>query len=728
MKIFIQGRKDGYKILYPRPTPDEFFYFARDIQSASAKSGTDYFGKSIYAIAFSKGGCIFSKYFIGFDFERKDTGYIGVSIFIPNQKKLSGVDIKSFLDDLLQTYHFNYIDGHTISNRTEEWHLFSSLIDKFKGSLIDCEKVDGFMPGEREAAFFYYNDESLLISVFDSPFQPDYSDFKEVFFVSEKYKQSGSPLDIFKNSGIEIKLDFSNEILFLNIPGNSNGLKISADGKPRSGKQTENQIRYKSKIDLTYCTDDRCFTPGSISGRLSDSTSDINKYLNRNGKNISVNFESLKELQIPREKRIRFFFKTYKGDAVSNVNISVNDDNRHIDKEYYDHVFCGNELIDKIQIKAIKDSKHVSANNLVISPFSTPSEYSVILNHTLNFTVQAICDGDLIFGFNYTLSNGKTFSSDCALSFSNEDLDSSWTIKVQKLDNDFEYVGTLDSFVPLMCSSPNVVIPCNKVVRIKSNKNRFPISAGKNGKKSEICPDFSTSKWGADLKSDYIIANQGFKFSGWEFIDGNVTAQYEKTSISSFKKWSLYFFVALFVIVVFGALSYDFIKTVWNKPTVQRYQDTTLVTPTTNSEEDTLPRTDSNSSNLNNLPKDSPPSPPQITTPREQESPQRPELQTIEVFKDSLFNNYFEIGNLENAKRNNGSNRDKAINLYIEFWNLNGNGGNDYSSFQRKLENDAIAKQSKLKKAVDNLIFQKSQLQNPYSRPIKESYLKAETN
>ena len=36
MKLLIHGRKNGYTVLYPKPTPKEFFSFASDIQSINA--------------------------------------------------------------------------------------------------------------------------------------------------------------------------------------------------------------------------------------------------------------------------------------------------------------------------------------------------------------------------------------------------------------------------------------------------------------------------------------------------------------------------------------------------------------------------------------------------------------------------------------------------------------------------------------------------------------------
>jgi hypothetical protein len=62
MKILIHGRKNGYTILFPKPTPLEFYSYASDIQSISANNYDVYYGKYFYTLAFVNGGCVFTKY------------------------------------------------------------------------------------------------------------------------------------------------------------------------------------------------------------------------------------------------------------------------------------------------------------------------------------------------------------------------------------------------------------------------------------------------------------------------------------------------------------------------------------------------------------------------------------------------------------------------------------------------------------------------------------------
>jgi len=739
MKIFIQGRKDGYKILYPRPTPEEFFYFARDIQSASAKSGSDYFGKSIYALALTNGGCIFSKYFIGYDFDRKDTGYIGVSIYIPDNKKLRGIDVKLFLDDLLQTYLFNYVDGHNITNRIEEWHLFSSLIDMFKSRLIEYEKEDGYKAGEHDAAYLFYDSDTLLQSIFDSPYQPEYVDFKEVFLVNEKFKQTGNPLDIFKNSGTEIKIDFSNEIFFLHLDNNLTGLKVSADGKYKTGRQGENKIRFKSIIELTYCADDRCFLPGSVTGSLSDANSDIHKYLIRRGKYVSINFDSLSDLQAPREKTIRFLFKTHNQETVRGLNFSISGVTKYIDSEFYDHVFRGSELIGVVKFKAVKDSKLASANDLSLSPFSSPQECNVILNHKVEFQIQAVCDGNLIFDFSYSLNNGKAFPSSDNLIISNEELNQALTINVQKQDNNFEYLGSLEKFIPITINGGIIIIRCKKVPRIIPKNTRYPVSAGKHGKKSDKCPDYSTSKFGDDLKSSYIIANPGFKFSKWEYIDGTVTAEYEKKNLRNIKTG----IVIVACVLLIGFLVKDFYEVILDFSPGRRTSSNSPASDILDSNKagqiaqepvvslgnlDTI-IADTNSPTATirmntNLPL-------QPDASGDKATPLQNRLDTINNgLINSLKTKSLDESELDIFLQTKGidQNLKKSINLYIKFWKLDGTGIKTYEMYLKEINNDINLMDSKLKECVQELKGKANLDVRDYKPDIKIRHLNSYLN
>ena len=132
MKIFIQGRKDGYNTLYPKPTPADFFKFAADIQRIDAQRDAKYYGKSLYSIAFNGDGCILTKYIIGYDTLRGNIGNIGISILIAANQKMLGADIKNLLDDLINIYTSNYCPVFKINNqKQEDWLLFTSAANNY---------------------------------------------------------------------------------------------------------------------------------------------------------------------------------------------------------------------------------------------------------------------------------------------------------------------------------------------------------------------------------------------------------------------------------------------------------------------------------------------------------------------------------------------------------------------------------------------------------------------
>ena len=132
MKIFIQGRKDGYNTLYPKPTPADFFKFAADIQRIDAQRDAKYYGKSLYSIAFNGAGCILTKYIIGYDTLRGNIGNIGISILIAANQKMLGADIKNLLDDLINIYTSNYCPDFKINNqKQEDWLLFTSAANNY---------------------------------------------------------------------------------------------------------------------------------------------------------------------------------------------------------------------------------------------------------------------------------------------------------------------------------------------------------------------------------------------------------------------------------------------------------------------------------------------------------------------------------------------------------------------------------------------------------------------
>ena len=185
MKLFVQARKDGYNVLYPKPTPTEFFQFAGDIRPNSQDPNV--LGKFIYTIAFADGGCIFTKHVIIQDVQRQGLGNIGFSIFIPKVKKLSGNDVIKLLDELLNTYCKNYCPDYYLEDKQEVWEIFEAITNQYKGKLhnLSNDDTENYQRGTADAAFVNYTDKTELYKFFDNPYQEEYSSCKQVFFVEK---------------------------------------------------------------------------------------------------------------------------------------------------------------------------------------------------------------------------------------------------------------------------------------------------------------------------------------------------------------------------------------------------------------------------------------------------------------------------------------------------------------------------------------------------------------
>jgi hypothetical protein len=231
MKLLVQARKDGYNVLYPKPTPTEFFQFAGDIRRIDNNSG-NFLGKYIYSIALASNGCIFTKHVIVQDVQREGLGNVGFSVFIPNVKKLSGFNVKTLLDELLKTYCEKYCPDYYLVNKQEDWRLFESIANQYDNRLGDPlpYEVVNYQQGTGEAAFVYYTFESELSNYFDAPYQEEYSEYKQVFFVEKRLENTlENPLNAIRHDSManltdKIKLSKSKE---LNIYAYDNGNNVT---------------------------------------------------------------------------------------------------------------------------------------------------------------------------------------------------------------------------------------------------------------------------------------------------------------------------------------------------------------------------------------------------------------------------------------------------------------------------------------------------------------------
>jgi hypothetical protein len=350
MKILIHGRKDGYNILYPQPTPNEFYAFASDIQSISANDNILLYGKDFYTLAFADGGCIFTKYIFGHDSGRSQLGEIGISIFVPNIKKLSGGEVKQLLDELIHIYSTNYINDNQIIDPQNgfNWSLFTSAANFYDAKLQPRESKESVAIGTQDAAYHYYKSNEELIKHFNKPFQEEYGNFKQILFIDNNLQGTANPLNVLKNSGVEVNPDLSKYKLKGSI---NNETTITAFYNNQRNNVT-NFLSDKWKIRIEYKKEYHELL------LVEDEFAELkNKYLEIVGDNevkVKYNVLETEAKKSPEAKTIHFIVQRKKdGEQIIGAEIQV--DTQPWQKET-SFTFEGDELGKKHRISARKEN------------------------------------------------------------------------------------------------------------------------------------------------------------------------------------------------------------------------------------------------------------------------------------------------------------------------------------------------------------------------------------
>ena len=527
MKIFIQARKNGYNVLYPPlPTPTEFYHFGSDLQSDSAKNNAIYKGKNFYTLAFSNGGCIFTKYLIGYDIQRGDIGNIGISVFIPDDKKLVGNLLKTLLDDLLNIYSRNYCPDYQIGDEREDWVLFTSLANSYDKHLESHTYEENIKSGTLEPAFHYYKSVSELVEHFDNPFQSEYQEYKQILFIEESLRDNANPLDVIKNSGKEVNPDLKNEYFYLNNSDILNDVNITANGNRIFGSKGNNKIRAKWVINLNYTKDYRCYEPINATGTLADTRSDIYNYLGTKGNQVFFKKDAFDK---PQETTVNFVIKDYNGNEIEGAEIKIGDQPwENVNESCYSYKFFGEEIVKEMNISARKLTENLNLSSYKVIPFENNAPVVLKLQKQIAVKIFATEkeSGDVIQNFKYWCSDGKGYrSNENDLIFTNDEINQTYTIEVEENDGKNKFIGNTKYF-PAKGVNP-IYIQCEKKAFTQPSPNKYKIDAGVYGAKTKDCPEYSTSKNGNDINKKYIEPKKGYLFDYWSLQNNTIVAQYK---------------------------------------------------------------------------------------------------------------------------------------------------------------------------------------------------------
>ena len=424
MEVLVHGTKKGHQSnLIPKA---EASFSLGDVHNGGSNDNT--LGKSVYSLSFFKGGCIFSIYTIVIDVLRSDaTGYIAFSLFISQNRELTGKgkDVKSILDNLKNCYCNNYIRYNCINRGEseliqEDWTFIEEILKEFKEQDKNYH-APNILTGDILPAFHYYKSDNELIELFDNPFQEEYIDYKQIYFIDYNLKGASNPLNVLKNSGVEVNPDLSNEYLYLNSFSHIQGLTISAyfnnQWNDRTWETGKNIIRSKWPVKLSYQKDEKCYKPIESTEKTA---TELSEFLEIRGNRIIVKtdrFNKPEEIQ----KVVEFKVVDHKGNEITSVQILCRSDNYSPKPVVNNKLeFKGRELIESWTAEVI--SENYIGKEVFTPDLKQEVEIKVKEHKTIPLNVKDE-EGTTLPDFEVRTNHTKKFQRTNTLYFINEQID-----------------------------------------------------------------------------------------------------------------------------------------------------------------------------------------------------------------------------------------------------------------------------------------------------------------
>jgi hypothetical protein len=252
MNIVIHGTKGGYRLITPERVSGLF-----DARPDYSKVAA--IGQQAYAIHFTNGNIVFSKYRIIRDaIGDLRTGNIAFSIAMHKNKRLISSDIQSLLDKVAKEYCSKYIVGDNLDNVREDWTFVTALANQYESRLSNvlADNTESCQQGAAEAAFVYYSTGAELQKYFDAPYQEEYSSYRQVFFVERRFENAPeNPLNALRHdpkANLTGKIDLENpkyKLLFNSMAKGGVRIDVKVNGSPCSSR---NKIRRKNELEITW--------------------------------------------------------------------------------------------------------------------------------------------------------------------------------------------------------------------------------------------------------------------------------------------------------------------------------------------------------------------------------------------------------------------------------------------------------------------------------------------
>jgi hypothetical protein len=378
MEIVIHGTKDGYRQLHST-NADVAYVIAKDMRIGTNDDGS--MGQSVYSLGFFTRGLAYSKYIIVKDTQRSSAlGFIAFTLFLEHNKTLEGSNIKKLLDDLSESYSKKYIVNNYLNRGEktlirEDWSFVKNISDNYneQSRSINYQQKTG----SKDPAIVYFKETQELPRYFDRPYQEEYENFKQIFFLASNQKASNTnPLNVLRNSGQELNINLNNNYYKIFNLDPSKKVIIKVNSKSIDANTL---IRDNSDLEISYSTNNQLYETIEERGRLLDDK--IKKYLSKEGNGIRINYEAF-TVQIPKTKTITIEPKK-EGGTYFNPNLKLtckgnySSDTLPVVNNKID--FKGEQINQQWEIKATGLLYHEEAKPTTITPLyqNSPVVYNI---------------------------------------------------------------------------------------------------------------------------------------------------------------------------------------------------------------------------------------------------------------------------------------------------------------------------------------------------------------
>ncbi|MDR1792650.1 MAG: hypothetical protein LBR36_04315 [Bacteroidales bacterium] len=537
MDIVVHGTKGGRKIFTPQKISGLL-----DVTADGAKATA--IGQQAYSIRFTAGNTIFSKYKIIRDVRGdKRTGFVGFSLSIPNNKKLSGTEIITVLDKVSDEYSQTYIVDNNLNEVTENWAFLNSISNEYDTKLHPADDDENMQSGNKDDAFIYFKDTAKLQKYFDAPYQDEYTLYRQILFIDNALKDKPeNPLNALRHSENDLtgKIDLENPKYKLLFNQNAKGgvrIEVKVNGSPRSNK---NKIRRKNELQITWSK--QYYKTKTQTGKWDAIGSE---FLIVDDKEETV---TIREIDLdPETKPIHFDVSTKKDNVkITNAEIQIDTQPWQQRAEY---TFKAEELGREHKISARKgDNLFSDVEKITPKKFTDTSLTLQLIEKKVVKIVVTEAEGEEnnVLDFKVWVSEGKCSTEKVSeITFTDEEIDKTYNITVEK---DGFVRSEQKSYCPKIGEN-TIYFKLKKGDKTKNNMN-YKVSAGKHGNLKDGNDYYSNNKSGSDVK-DKIVPKKGYEFTAFELQGNTLIAQYRKKE--PFYKQSK-FFATVFVLLVLSGL------------------------------------------------------------------------------------------------------------------------------------------------------------------------------